>query len=696
MQGKLVEDVLPTAREAIVAEFGRSDFLKFLLTQLEAGTIMESAAKRVPPSPDLRSSAQNVDAPVAMPTVLPSNLPGSPDVIEEDDDEDKETQVLTTCSHQLGQLSKGLDRPMPKTVMATWSESDQEVDQLEVPDSIRADPVEAAGACMGSARESEATSSTAMGDGSKKVARFKMVRSLTSPFAGTNSMITKDRSRPRIDGRWTDGREAFKGRQRTASRFGPILSMMKSHDLSAPQMPKAVFADKEDMKQKVRLAMTSYIPNTVDFYKTEGFARQIAANGRFETLTLLVISINAIWIAVDTDMNPEPVLTEAHPVFQIAEHLFCIFFSFEISVRYMAYRRKRDCFRDAWFVFDAALCTLMVFETWIMSLLGLLILSSGSQNMADIPGFQLLRMVRMLRIVRVTRLVRAMPELLILIKGITLAARSVFFTFCLLAVIIYIFAVAFRQLTAESDDPVVELYFRSVPYTMKALFVYAIIPDMAPFLDNIGAMHIALGLLAMFFVILSTITVMNMLIGVLVEVVTVVSAVEKEGLKVTFVKQQLLKMLQDLNFIQLKDEPSAECDFVITRREFEKLLTVPEAAKVMKDVGVDPVSLVDHADFMFKDVKGLDIDLPFGDFIAVMLRLRSTNASTVGDVVDLRKIVMKELLDNKADIKNMAKLLAQYCEELSMFSQTSQRAGNSYAINNASQSLPIGFTRTVA
>jgi len=233
---------------------------------------------------------------------------------------------------------------------------------------------------------------------------------------------------------------------------------------------------------------------------------------------------------------------------------------------------------------------------------------------------------------RMARLLKALPELNILIKGIWVAARSVFFTLCLLGLLIYVFAVAFRQITDGTQ--IGELYFRSVPYSMKALLLYVTLPDMAGVVDDVGEEHILLGVLLMLFILLGSLTVLNMLVGVLCEVVSVVSAVEKEEMLCSSVKNQLQDMLQ-------KSGLDADDDMMISRKEFEMLLVKPAAAKVIQDVGVDPVGLVDFSDYIFADA--LDEKMTFTEFIDLVLQLRGTNTPTVKDVVDLRKILVQEM-----------------------------------------------------
>merc|ERR1719343_1400975 len=93
------------------------------------------------------------------------------------------------------------------------------------------------------------------------------------------------------------------------------------------------------------------------------------------------------------------------------------------------------------------------------------------------------------------------------------------------------------------------------------------------------------------FVLVATLTILNMLMGVLVEVVSNVAAQEKQSLAAEFVKEQL-----EQTWAELDDNHDLE----ITRSEFVMILDKPRAAKALSDVGIDVVGLVDLADFIFK------------------------------------------------------------------------------------------------
>merc|ERR1719384_2373543 len=90
-----------------------------------------------------------------------------------------------------------------------------------------------------------------------------------------------------------------------------------------------------------------------------------------------------------------------------------------------------------------------------------------------------------------------------------------------------------------------------------------------------------------FFVLMSAFTIMNMLIGVLCEVVSAVAATEKEELLLSYVKGKVQKIVEEI------DEDG---DQSISRAEFEHILGNAQACRALQDVGVDVIGLVDGAD----------------------------------------------------------------------------------------------------
>jgi len=384
------------------------------------------------------------------------------------------------------------------------------------------------------------------------------------------------------------------------------------------------FANAEAMKKEIRLAIAKKEYNVCDFYWKVGIGQKVARHPAFEITTLCVIAANALWISIDADHNDATLLNDAHPIFQVAEHSFCLYFFVEWLFRFSAFQSKWNCKKDAWFVFDTALLGMMIIETWIISIV---VAAAGSGTTSGLGGtsvFKLVRLIRLTRMARMAKLLRAVPELVILVKGVFVASRSVIFTFLLLMVLIYFFAVIFNQMSR--DLLVHDKYFSSIPASMTSLLLDGVLPDQALFIKEVAEESLILGLFSFVFILVASLTIMNMLIGILVEVINVVSIVEKEQLTVSYVKEQLVGMF--------KNEEMT----TITKDEFLEILQNPKAAKIIQGIGVDVETLVDFEDFIFNERD----KLTFGDFMDLVLQLRGSNNCTVKDIANLRKSICKD------------------------------------------------------
>merc|ERR1719331_523682 len=171
--------------------------------------------------------------------------------------------------------------------------------------------------------------------------------------------------------------------------------------------------DADEMKRRVRQRLVKKKYNVFDYYYETGYFQAIATHSWFENTALSVICLNAVYMAIDADHNKTSSVLEAHLFFQVCEHAFCVFFTGELLVRFCAFRRKYNCMRDAWFVFDFTLVSFMVLETWVISYLlpffGLSIMSGPLANSG------ILRLLRLLRLSRMSRVLNRVPELVVLL-----------------------------------------------------------------------------------------------------------------------------------------------------------------------------------------------------------------------------------------------------------------------------------------
>eukprot|EP00927_Polykrikos_kofoidii_P007807 TRINITY_DN13207_c0_g1_i1.p1 TRINITY_DN13207_c0_g1~~TRINITY_DN13207_c0_g1_i1.p1 ORF type:complete len:836 (+),score=192.94 TRINITY_DN13207_c0_g1_i1:151-2658(+) len=401
--------------------------------------------------------------------------------------------------------------------------------------------------------------------------------------------------------------------------------------------------DAAAMKERVRKNLTKQKYDVSYYYKSKGIWQWIARNPHAESVTLIMVLINAMWIWVDTDFNNAEVLLNSEVIFQLAENAFCVYFSFEWLVRLLAFRYKRDGLRDQWFVFDGVLVIMMGLETWVFSMFIVLFAQSSTNGIGHAKLMSVARMMRLFRMCRMARVLRYMPELMIMIKGLLAAARSVFFTLVLLGGLVFIFAIAFTQMAAET--PLHDAYFRTVPSSMYFLMLHGALllstEHKATEINEQGGFFLTLMLFA--FVLIGAVLLMNMLIGVLCEVVSAVAATEREELLVNYVRVKLDKVMAII------DEDGGG---TISRDEFMLILENQEAMEALQDVGVDVVGLVDFADFIFGDEGACDdeetpeVELTMPEFMEVILQLRGSNNATVKDIVDLRKFIRNAVWSN--------------------------------------------------
>lgn len=419
-----------------------------------------------------------------------------------------------------------------------------------------------------------------------------------------------------------------------------LLDSESASHLPTPRQAarKSLFLDADVIKKFVETTLGTSEYNVEDLYEETGFPQAVARNSFFKNATLVVIFLNTVWIAIDTDYNDADIITEADAIFQIMENFFCAFFTFEITVRFLAFRRKCDAFQDGWFVFDSFLVLLMVWETWVVPILfSMMKHGSGHNPLQNSSIFRALRLFRLFRASRVLRLLRSFPELMILIQAMLAAMRSVFGTLSLLLLITYIFAILFTQLL--HGTPEAKGCFETVPGSMNCLMMLGVFPDQQSRFESLldGSWVYYMTLLV--YVSIAVLTVMNLLIGILCEVVGEVARVEKESMTVGDLKHKLLEVMTMID---------SDGNNLVSAAEFEKLLTNEQACAILNDFGVDIYGLVDHSDFIFDEHSSLD----FSDFVETVLKFRVDNTATVKDVVHIRKTISREILQLEKRLKN--------------------------------------------
>jgi len=245
-----------------------------------------------------------------------------------------------------------------------------------------------------------------------------------------------------------------------------------------------------------------------------------------------------------------------------------------------------------------------------------------------------------------------------------------------------VFSVGFRFSTIGTD--VGEQYFASVLFGMKVLALHATMPDAMDFVEDASSESIVIGLAVTFFMLLAALTLMNMLIGVLCEVIGVVSAVEKESARVQLVKDNLVEVLK-INGVDLGEDPENK---IVSRQEFQDMLLHESVVKILRGVGVDPIGLIDFIDYIFSadEQHQEEHGLTFFKLVELICSLGGSNTATVKDVIDMRQVMMRQLASIEDRLEHGQ---LQNCS----FAKPSQ-ANTSWA-GNCHSSHPLASTPTL-
>jgi len=196
-----------------------------------------------------------------------------------------------------------------------------------------------------------------------------------------------------------------------------------------------------------------------------------------------------------------------------------------------------------------------------------------------------------------------------------------------------------------------------LPDTMWTLLLSgAFLDSPAKCANNLMEVSVPLAFVFILFVILAAFLLLNMLVGLLCEVVNAVTSVEKERITVAYVKCKLMGVLQSLD---------TDGNGTISKDEFNQMLNIPEAVQALTELGVDVPNLLSLSDHLFEapdafqkvgtcltkntgdsspDSSGILVEeseqMTFADFLEMVIRLRSTNKPSVLDIVDLRKLIL--------------------------------------------------------
>jgi len=410
---------------------------------------------------------------------------------------------------------------------------------------------------------------------------------------------------------------------------------------------KASFGDVMGRSQK-DLSKPSY--DVQNFYWETGVFQRLARSSAFEKLSHVMICLNAVYIGIEADHGEVNSIYDADLFYQLCTQVFCFFFTLELFIRFMAFKIKRDCLTDGWIRLDLLLVSTMIVDIWIIHVV---IKHSGDGTRLQT---QPLRILRLLKLTRMARLMRAFPELVMMIKGLTRSLRAVSSSLLLITLMIYVWGIVMHMLLQnehEFNDRLWRKYqlgFQSVRLCMWTLFVNGTL-----MLDNTGPIMTELvwsseirfrtaGILFILYGVLTSLLILQSLIGVLCDVVSQVRAEERDAMAIGLVKQELLGDL-------LKFDGG---DGGISQQELYTVMNNPNTKALMKKLHIDPIFLFEIQKTLFTSHTA---QIPITECLELMIMCQGTNSTTVeamgrGLLAVIREITLvKRMLASSYDVR---------------------------------------------
>lgn len=395
-------------------------------------------------------------------------------------------------------------------------------------------------------------------------------------------------------------------------------------------------------------ATSRYFRQDAKKYADNVFGR-LAGHRYFEGTTMVVILLNALCIGIEADYSArfyKPAkLYEGPAFFIVTEVFFGVFFTTELIIRFFAFKQKRKCFVDAWFIFDFLLVVMMDVETFVLPLIE----STGS----PLAMLSTLRLLRLLRVSRMAKLMKTFPELMLIVKGLAAAVRAVSWTLVVLVMILTVWSIVFTSIYHQgfaTDEEVatrIESLFGNLSKSAFSLIIMGTLLDEVTYCCNMIRQSGELVMLAVFivFIVISSFMMLNMLLGILVEVVANTAEGEKNKEKNTIVRQAMAAVLNDLGV-----EGTG-----ISQQKFLSMSNNPKLLKDLQELGIKPkhFQLISKILFDDKDARSKDKEI-----VGELFRLQPGTPLNFSDLARTEKKLMEQRKEIKKRISRIEHLLA--------------------------------------
>ena len=210
----------------------------------------------------------------------------------------------------------------------------------------------------------------------------------------------------------------------------------------------------------------------------------------FQFLVIFIIILNAITLGINTyEIN-----NFFKKIIELLDYAITIFFVVEILIRFFGEPKKIEFFKNGWNIFDSLIVLI---------------------SLIPIPNNSSYLLLRLLRIFRVLRIISVVPELKKIIEALIDSIKRVFYVSLLLFIILYVYATIGSILFSE-DIP---SRWNDVGISLITLFQVLTLSSWEQVMLPLQEIYWWAWLYFFSFIIICAITMLNLLIAVLVDVV---------------------------------------------------------------------------------------------------------------------------------------------------------------------------------
>ena len=213
----------------------------------------------------------------------------------------------------------------------------------------------------------------------------------------------------------------------------------------------------------------------------------------FNTLVISVIIASALYAGVSSynEIIPSDYLF----LLQVFDYSITIFFTIEILIRIFAERSLINFFKDGWNVFDFLIVSI---------------------SLIPIGGAESIFVARLLRIVRILRIITVVPAFRHIIDSLIKTIPRVGFIALLMFIFIYIWG-AIGTLFFDEINPE---RWGNIGVAMLTLVQVATYDDWAAVMEELIVVYPVAWIYFVSFIIINAVVLLNMVIGVIVDVMT--------------------------------------------------------------------------------------------------------------------------------------------------------------------------------